>query len=101
MKRTLLAAAALTALLAGAAVAQTPIPAAAGAMSVENTTIGDLVASDVSKAVLTKDYPQLLAYPGPDQIKGLTLRAIEAYPEAQLDDAKLMMIQKDLDAAKK
>ena len=46
--------------------------------------------------------PQLLiAYPGLDQIKGMTLRAIEAYPEAQLDDAKLTMIQKDLDAAKK
>ena len=31
----------------------------------------------------------------------MTLRAIEAYPEALLDDAKLAMIQKDLDAAKK
>ena len=100
MKLTL-AAAAVALLSAGAAVAQTPIPAAPGAMSVESTTIGDLVASDASKAVLAMDYPQLLAYPGLDQIKGMTLRAIEAYPEAQLDDAKLMMIQKDLDAAKK
>jgi hypothetical protein len=101
MKFTLVAVAAMTALIAGASAAQTPIPAAPGAMSVETTTIGDLVANDASKAVLTKDYPQLLAYPGLDQIKGMTLRAIEAYPEAQLDDAKLMMIQKDLDAAKK
>ncbi len=100
MKHALLAAAA-TVLIACAAAAQTPIPAAPGAASVENTTIGDLVDSPASKAVLAKDYPQLLAYPGLDQIKGMTLRAIEAYPEAQLDDAKLVAIQKDLDAAKK
>ena len=101
MKHALLAAAAATALFAGAAAAQTAIPAAPGAMSVESTTIGDLVANDASKAVLAKDYPQLLAYPGLDQIKGMTLRAIESYPEAQLDDAKLKTIQTDLDAAKK
>ena len=101
MKSTLIAATAATLFLAGAAAAQTAIPAAPGAMSVESTTIGDLVANDASKAVLAKDYPQLLAYPGLDQIKGMTLRAIESYPEAQLDDAKLKMIQTDLDAAKK
>ena len=101
MKRTLLAAAAVAILAAGAASAQTAIPAAPGAMSVESTTIGDLMDNAASKAVLTKDYPQLIAYPGLDQIKGMTLRAIEAYPEAQLDDAKLKTIQADLDAAKK
>ena len=100
MNRTLLAAAGAV-LLAGAAFAQTPIPAAAGAMSVESTTIGDLLDNPTSKAVIAKDMPALIAYPGLDQIKGMTLRAISAYPEAQLDDAKLAMIQKDLDAAKK
>ena len=45
--------------------------------------------------------PALVAYPGLDQIKGMTLRAISVYPEAQLDDTKLAAIQKDLDAAKK
>ena|SRR5579875_3087180 len=100
--------AAAAALLAGAAQAQapaaaasTPIPAAAGAPSVEKTTIGDLVGNDASKAVLQKDYPELLAYPGLDQIKGMTLRDIEVYPQAQLDDARLMKIQKDLDATAK
>jgi hypothetical protein len=102
MKRTLLAAAAAaTALLAGAVAAQTPIPAAPGAMSVETTTIGDLLDDPASKAVIAKDMPALIAYPGLDQIKGMTLRAISAYPEAQLDDTKLAAIQKDLDAAKK
>ncbi len=78
-----------------------PIAAAPGALSVENTSIGDLLADAAAKAVLEKDMPALIAYPGLDQIKGMTLRAISVYPEAQLDDTKLASIQKDLDAAKK
>ena len=85
----------------GAANAQTPIPAAAGAKSVESTTIGDLIADPAAKAVLAKDLPALLTYEGLEQIKGLTLRGISVYPQAQLDDAKLAAIQKDLDAAAK
>jgi hypothetical protein len=84
-----------------AAAAPAPIPSAPGALSVENTTIGDLLADTGGHAVLEKDMPALIAYPGLDQIKGMTLRAISVYPEAQLDDAKLAAIQKDLDAAKK
>jgi len=92
---------------AGAASAQTPpaastpIPAAPGALSVETTTIGDLIADPGAHAVLAKDLPALLTYEGLDQIKGLTLRGISVYPQAQLDDAKLAAIQKDLDAAAK
>ncbi len=88
---------------AQAAATATPaaIPAAPGALSVENTAIGDLLADPGGKAVLEKDMPQLVSYPGLDQIKGMTLRAISVYPEAQLDDTKLSAIQKDLDAAKK
>ena len=81
--------------------ASAPIPAAPGAMSVEKTTIGDLLADPAAKAVMDKDMPALVAYPGLDQIKGMTLRDISVYPEAQLDDTKLAAIQKDLDAAKK
>lgn len=97
-----------TALMAGgAAVAgdnapapPTPIAAAPGALSVEKTPIGDLLANAGAKAVLEKDMPKLVAYPALDQIKGMTLRDISAYPEAELDDAKLAAIQKDLDGAK-
>jgi hypothetical protein len=81
--------------------APAPIAAAPGALSVENTPIGDLLADPGGLAVLTKDMPALVSYPGLDQIKGMTLRAISVYPEAQLDDTKLAAIQKDLDAAKK
>jgi hypothetical protein len=86
---------------AASASAPTTIAAAPGALSVENTTIGDLLADSGAKAVLEKDLPQLVSYPGLDQIKGMTLRAISVYPEAQLDDTKLAAIQKDLDSAKK
>jgi len=84
------------------AMAQTPAaPAAAapaGKPSVETTTIGDLIANPASKAVLAKDIPELLAYDGLDQIKGMTLRAVEPYSEGKIDDAKLTAIQKDFDA---
>jgi hypothetical protein len=86
---------------AAPAAAPAPIAAAPGALSVENTTIADLLADAGAHAVLEKDMPQLVAYPGLDQIKGMTLRGISVYPEAQLDDTKLAAIQKDLDAAKK
>ncbi|MDE2356145.1 MAG: hypothetical protein KGL69_05270 [Alphaproteobacteria bacterium] len=78
-----------------------PIPSAAGAPSVESTPISDLVADPAAHAVLEKDFPKLLAYPGLDDIKGMTLRAISAFPEADLDETKLKAIQADLDAAAK
>lgn len=105
--RTLSLAAGLVALTLAAAtttVAQTPapaIPAATGAGSVETTTIGDLLANPADHAVLEKDLPKLITYPGLDDIKGMTLRTISAYPEAELDDAKLKAIQTDFDAAAK
>jgi hypothetical protein len=77
------------------------VPAAPGAGSVETTTIGDLLANPASHAVLEKDMPKLIAYPALDDIKGMTLRAISAYPEAELDDAKLNAIQADFNAAAK
>jgi len=79
-----------------------PAPAAAVAPakpSVETTTIADLLANPATKAVIEKDMPALISYPGLDQIKGMTLRDISKYPEAQLDDTKLAAIQSDLDAA--
>lgn len=87
-------------LAAGAATAQAgPATAAsAGKPSVETTSIGDLVDNAKTKAVLSKDLPALLSYDGLDQIKGMTLRDISKYPQANLDDAKLAAIQKDFDA---
>jgi hypothetical protein len=89
---------ALTASVAPA-VAGDPAAAAASAKpSVETTTIGDLIANEKTKAVLAKDYAGLLSYDGLDSIKGMTLRDISKFPQAQLDDALLATIQKDFDA---
>jgi hypothetical protein len=88
------------ALSTGVVTAQASPPAAAASAkpSVETTSIGDLVDNAKTKAVLAKDLPALLAYDGLDAIKGMTLRDISKYPQANLDDAKLAVIQKDLDA---
>jgi len=75
------------------------VAASPGKASVETTTIADLLASPSAKAVLQKDYPELIAYPGIDQIRGMTLRDISKFPQAQLDDARLASIQTDLNAA--
>jgi len=80
---------------APAPAATTPIPAASPKASVEATTIGDLVGNDKTKAVLQQDMPALLTYDGLDQIKGMTLRDISKYPQADLDQVKLAKIQKD------
>ena len=79
-----------------AASATTAMPAK---LSVEDTTIGDLLASPVGKAVLTKDMPDLVADPRMEMAKGMTLRAIVPFSEGKLDDAKLAALQKDLDEA--
>jgi hypothetical protein len=81
--------------------ADTPIPAASPNASVESTTIGDLVSNDKTKAVLQQDMPALLTYEGLDQIKGMTLRDISKYPQANLDQEKLTKLQKDFDAIPK
>ena len=89
------------ALTASATLAAPSDPAAAAASakpSVESTTIGDLVANPKTKAVLAKDYAGLLSYDGLDSIKGMTLRDISKFPQAQLDDALLATLQKDFDA---
>lgn len=91
----------LALVFAAAAANADAIPAAAGAMSVENTPISDLLANDSVKAVLDKDMPGFTADPRLEMVKSMTLRALAAFPEAKLDDTKLAAIQKDLDAVKK
>ena len=90
-------------LAAAGVMAQTPAaaPAAAAKPSVDSTTVGDLMANPATMAVLKKDTPDLLADPRLEQAKGMTLKEIEPYSEGKLDDAKLVAIQKDLDAAAK
>jgi hypothetical protein len=92
--------AALATLAAVPALAQAPAaPAAAdGAMSVDKTTIGALMANEKSKAVLQKDVPGIEQYL--DQIKDMTLAQVAPMSQGAIDDAKLKQIQADLDKAK-
>ena len=86
----------------GAAFADSaPIPSAPGAASVENTPISDLLTNPAEKAVLDKDMPGLTTDPRLEMVKSMTLRGLEAFPEAKLDDVKLAAMQKDFDAVKK
>jgi len=89
---------------AASAMAQTtpaPATAAPAKVSVDTTTIGDLMANPATMAVLQKDLPEVLSDPRIEQAKGMTLKEIEPYSEGKLDDTKLAAIQKDLDAASK
>jgi hypothetical protein len=88
--------AALATLAAVPAFAQTPAPAG-GAMSVDKTTIGALMADEKAKAVLQKDVPGIEQYL--DQIKDMTLAQVAPMSQGAIDDAKLKQIQADLDKA--
>lgn len=99
MKTTLVAGlAALATLAAVPAFAQAPAAAAAmpmAAPSVEKTTIGALWANPATKAVLEKDVPGIDQYM--DQIKDMTLSQVAPMSQGAIDDAKLKVIQADLD----
>ncbi len=69
-----------------------------GAPSVD-WTIADLLNNAPAKAVLSKDLPALLTYDGLDQIKGMTIRQISQFPQANIDAAKLQTIDTDLKAS--
>jgi len=105
MKTTLFAAAAALCMLAAApALAQAPAPAAApaaaAALSVEKTPIETLVANPAAKAVLDKDLPGLTTHPAYEQLKTMTLTEVAQMSQGALDDAKLKVIQADLDQVK-
>jgi hypothetical protein len=79
------------------AAADQAAPAAAAGPSADST-IQDLLANPTTKAVLAKDLPALLTYDGLDQIKGMSIRQISQFPQANIDAAKLAQIDADLKA---
>ena len=60
--------------------------------------ISDLLADTGAHGVLAKDLPALLTYDGLDQIKGMSIRQISQFPQANIDAPKLAAIQADLAA---
>jgi hypothetical protein len=80
---------------AGATTTTTTTTTAGGAMSVDKTTIGAMMADPAAKAVLEKDVPGIDQYL--DQIKDMTLAQVAPMSQGAIDDAKLKVIQADLD----
>jgi hypothetical protein len=83
----------------GAPAADSSAPAAASSGPSVDSTISDLLANPTTKAVLAKDLPALLTYDGLDQIKGMSIRQISQFPQANIDATKLAQIQTDLQAS--
>lgn len=74
-------------------------PTGATGISVDSK-IGDLLANPATKAVIDKDIPGLETSPYLDMVKGMSVRDISKYPQANIDDAKLATIDADLRAVK-
>lgn len=85
---------------ADAASAQTaaPAPAPRTASPSIDWTIQDLLADPAAKAVLDRDLPGMEDDPRLMLVMSMTLRAVAQFPEAEIDPAKLQMIQAHLAA---
>ena len=83
---------------AAAADAPAAAPAANGALSVENTPIGDIIKNDAAKAALEKALPEIPQYY--DQIATMTLAQVAPMSQGAIDDAKLKEIQAAFDTLK-
>jgi ABC-type transport system involved in cytochrome bd biosynthesis fused ATPase/permease subunit len=99
MKTTLIAGLAALALSAAApALAQPAAAPAAGAMSVQTTKIAEIIKNPQAKAALEKILPEIPQYY--DQIADMTLAEVAPMSQGALDDAKLKLIQAELDKIK-
>jgi hypothetical protein len=76
-----------------------PAPAVKSGPPSVDWPIQDLMADPILDAVLNKDMPDLATSQYLEMIKPLSLRGISAFPQANLDAAKLASIQADLTAA--
>lgn len=73
-------------------------PAAAGALSVETTPIGDIIKNEKAKAALEKMLPEITQFY--DQIATMTLTQVAPMSQGAIDDAKLKTLQAEFDAIK-
>jgi len=89
---------------AQAAPAATPAPATAPAAAAKfnlDTPIEELVADEKAKVVLATDMNMdVTQYPGYDNFKGMSLRAVQPYSNGAITDELLKKIEADLAAIK-
>ncbi|MGR4863234.1 hypothetical protein [Caulobacter sp. LARHSG274] len=74
---------------------QAPAAAAPAAYTTENTEIGALLDDPAAKAVLAKHIPNVVANPGIDQARSMTLKQVQQY-SPDLTDEVLAKIDADL-----
>jgi hypothetical protein len=80
---------------APAAPAATATAAATGALSVDKTTVADIIKNPKAKAALEAALPPISQYY--DQIGGMTLAQVAPMSQGALDDAKLKALQVKFD----
>ena len=71
--------------------------AAKAAPSVEKTRLGDLVADPSTKPIVDKYLPGVQQHPQYGMGKGMSLKQLSRFPQAQLTPAKLTAIQAEFD----
>lgn|SRR5437764_479585 len=69
--------------------------AAAGALSVDKSTVADIIKNPKAKAALEAALPPISQYY--DQIGGMTLAQVAPMSQGALDDAKLKALQVEFD----
>lgn len=90
---------AVLAALAAAPAAYASAPAKAGP-TVEKTSIADLVANPATKPIVDKYLPGVQQHPQYGMAKGMSLKQLSRFPQAQLTPAKLTAIQAEFDKLK-
>ncbi|MDO9338360.1 MAG: hypothetical protein Q7T61_18360 [Caulobacter sp.] len=85
-----------TAAVPAVALAEEAPAAAQAAWSTANTPLADLLANAETKAVLEKHIPGISTNPEVEPVKGLSLKAIQAYAPDRLPDTLLAAIDADL-----
>ena len=98
MKRLLIAA-----MLAAASpvLAQTPAPAAAAPAphySIQTSTLGELADNPTTRAILEKDFPEILHHPQFDEGRGLTIPDTVQYLPDVVTPAKMAAMDAELKA---
>ncbi|MCC7267122.1 MAG: hypothetical protein IT546_07245 [Caulobacteraceae bacterium] len=67
--------------------------AAAAAPSVDKTPLADLLANPATKPIVDKYLPGLAAHPNYGMVKGMTVKQLSAFPQAQLTPEKVAAMQ--------
>ena len=61
-----------------------------------DSTIDDLLANEKAKAVMEKHVPGLSTHPALAMVKSMSLKAVAAFPQANISSDKLAAIIEDL-----